>query len=118
MARRRTPASSRRAPGPELLELVAGRFRALAEPARLAILQSLHDSEHTVTELVQATGLTQANLSRHLQQLLASGFVRRRREGLFAYYALADRDVLALCDIMCSRVEGDVARHRRAVGGG
>lgn len=113
--RRRSPASVRRAPGPELLVLIAGRFRALAEPARLAILQALRNSEHTVTELVEMTGLTQANVSRHLQQLLASGFVNRRREGLFAYYALADADVLALCDIMCSRVELDVDRDHKAV---
>jgi DNA-binding transcriptional ArsR family regulator len=101
-----------------MLALVAGRFRALAEPARLAILQALQDSERTVTELVEATGLTQANVSRHLQQLLASGFVNRRRDGLYAYYALADADVLALCDIMCSRVEVDVDRHRKAIGAG
>lgn len=105
-------------PGSELLDLIAGRFRSLAEPARLSILNALHDGERTVTELVEATGLSQANLSRHLQHLLASGFVRRRRDGLFAYYGLADEDVLALCDIMCSRVENDVARQRRVVRAG
>jgi len=42
--------------------------------------------------------------------------VRRRRHGLFAYYGLADADVLALCDIMCSRVERDVVRQRKMVG--
>lgn len=115
---RRRPAARRTPPRPELLELVAGRFRALAEPARLAILQALHDAEHTVTELVHQTGLTQANVSRHLQQLLTSGFVRRRRDGVFAYYSLADADVLALCDIMCVRVESDVNQRRRVVGAG
>ncbi|MEA3245356.1 MAG: transcriptional regulator, partial [Gemmatimonadota bacterium] len=62
--------------------------------------------------------LSQANLSRHLQQLLAGGFVQRRRDGLFAYYGLADADVLALCDIMCGRVERDVDRQRTLVAAG
>ena len=99
-----------------MLVLIAGRFRALGEPARLAILQALRDAERTVTEIVEETGLTQANVSRHLQQLLAGGFVRRRRAGLYAYYALADNDVLALCDIMCGRVVTEVDRQRKAVG--
>jgi DNA-binding transcriptional ArsR family regulator len=104
---RRTPL--KRAATPALLARVAGRFRALADPARLAILHALEDGERSVTDLVDATDLAQGNLSKHLQQLFAAGFVTRRREGLFVYYALADDDVLALCELMCSRVEDDAA---------
>jgi DNA-binding transcriptional ArsR family regulator len=108
--RTRTP--PRRRATPELLQLVAGRFRALAEPARLAILHALEDGELTVTELVDATGMGQGNLSKHLQQLFAAGFVRRRRHGLFIHYALADDDVLELCELMCARIEEDTATAR------
>lgn len=100
---------ARRALTPDVLELVAERFRVLAEPARLQILQCLRDGELTVTDLVLATGLGQANVSKHLRQLGASGFVSRRKEGLFAYYALADGTVLRLCEIMCDRLQ---AEHR------
>lgn len=121
------PRSRRRAhrsPTPELLALVAGRFRALAEPARLAILHALQDGELTVTQLVDATGLQQGNVSKHVRQLHAERFVSRRREGVFTIYALADDDVLALCELMCGRIEADVlaldatvrARGRRGVG--
>jgi DNA-binding transcriptional ArsR family regulator len=96
--------ASRRAT-PDLLALVAGRFRALADPARLAILHALEDGELTVGELVEVTGLAQANLSKHLQQLFAAGFVTRRREGLFVHYALADDQVLQLCELMCDQLE-------------
>jgi DNA-binding transcriptional ArsR family regulator len=106
---------TRREPTPELLALVAARFRALAEPARLAILHALEGRERTVTELVESTGLGQGNLSKHLQQLHACGFVSRRREGLFVYYALADKDVLALCEIMCSRLESDLGTSHKIV---
>ena len=90
---------------PELLELLADRFKALAEPARLSILNYLRSGEMSVGDLVVKTGLGQANVSKHLQLLNAKGFVRRRKEGLFVYYALADKSVFQLCDIMCGRLE-------------
>lgn len=98
---------------PELLALVAERFRALAEPARLQILNALRGGEMTVGELVEATGLGQANVSKHLQLLYGLGFVRRRKEGLFVYYALADARVFQLCDIMCGRLEVEVKARRK-----
>lgn len=109
----RTPV--KRTATPELLAMVAGRFRALAEPARLGILHALEHGPLTVTELVAKTGLGQGNLSKHLQQLHATGFLSRTRRGLFVHYALADDDVLALCEIMCGRLESDLANQRATV---
>lgn len=86
------------------IRLVAERFKALGEPARLKILQALREGERNVSELGQDTGLNQANLSRHLQQLSATGLVTRRKEGLFVYCALADRNVLRMCELMCGRL--------------
>lgn len=100
---------------PELLDLIANRFKILAEPARLELLNALKGGELTVTELVDRTGMGQANVSKHLQLLLANGFVQRRKEGLFAYYELADKDVLKLCDIMCTRLETETHARRRIV---
>lgn len=111
----RTHGRNRREPTPDLLDLVAGRFRALAEPTRLAILHALGKGERTVSELVEATGLGQGNLSKHLQQLHTCGFVSRRREGLFVYYTLADKDVLELCEIMCNRLEHDIDSSKKIV---
>ena len=56
--------------------------RRSSEPARLQILDALRDGEMTVTELIDTTGLGQANVSKHLQSLYAAGFVGRRKEGL------------------------------------
>lgn len=98
---------------PDLLELIAQRFKALSEPARLEILDTLRQGAMCVTDLVDKTGLGQANLSKHLQVLHASGFVSRRKEGLFTYYELADRDVMRLCDIMCGRLEVEHATAKR-----
>jgi DNA-binding transcriptional ArsR family regulator len=90
---------------PELFELVAERFRALAEPTRLHILNALQEGEKTVSELVERTELRQANVSKHLQLLYGLGYLTRRKEGLYVYYGLSDDTVFALCDIVCSRLE-------------
>lgn len=102
---------------PELLDLVAERFKALSDRARLQLLQALRSGSRTVTELVQETGLGQANVSRHLTQLHNSGFVSRERDGLYVRYALADKDVLKLCELVCGRLEDEVTARRKIVGG-
>lgn len=98
---------------PSLLALVAERFKALAEPARLQILNCLRAGEMTVTELVTETTLGQANVSKHLQLLHSLGFVTRRKEGLFVYYLLADKSVFQLCDLMCGRLEKELKARGR-----
>ncbi|NUQ21214.1 MAG: winged helix-turn-helix transcriptional regulator [Gemmatimonadaceae bacterium] len=98
---------------PEVLELIAERFKALAEPARLRILDQLRRGEHTVSELVEETGFGQANVSKHLQLLHNLGFVARWKQGLFVYYTLADRGVQQLCDVMCDRLEAEHKARRK-----
>ena len=102
---------------PEKIELVAERFRALAEPARLHIMNALRDGELTVGDLVETTGFGTANVSKHLQLLHAAGFVTRRKEGLYVYYGLAGEDVFRLCDIMCGRLEAEAASRRKVLAG-
>ena len=101
---------------PEVLELIAERFKALSEPVRLQILNALRPGEMSVSELIEATRLGQANLSKHLQLLHALGFVTRRKEGLFVYYELGNSDVFKLCDIMCGRLGREATRRRRTLG--
>ncbi len=100
---------------PEMIQLVADRFKALAEPARLHLMQALRGGEQTVGDLVEATGFATANVSKHLQLLHGAGFVTRRKEGLYVYYGLADRDVFRLCDIMCGRLTAETATRRQVL---
>lgn len=100
---------------PKNIELVAERFRVLAEPARLHIMNALREGERTVGDLVERTGLGLANVSRHLQLLHSAGFVSRRKEGLHVHYRLADEDVFKLCDLMCGRLEAETEKRRRAL---
>jgi DNA-binding transcriptional ArsR family regulator len=98
---------------PEALELVAERFKVLAEPARLQILSSLRKREATVSEIVDQTELGQANVSKHLQLLHAHGFVARRRDGLHAYYSIADAHVFKLCELVCDSMNASLIAKRR-----
>ena len=102
---------------PELMGIMAERFKALGEPVRLQILDALRGGELAVTELVEATELGQANVSKHLGLLHQLGFVTRRKEGLFVYYSLADKDVFRLCDIMCGRLEAESSARRKMLAG-
>jgi DNA-binding transcriptional ArsR family regulator len=101
----------------ELMALIADRFRVLGEPARLQILQALRGGELTVGELVEETGLTTGNTSKHLQMLYAAAFVTRRKEGLHVYYGLAGEDVFKLCDIMCGQLQAESESRRRVISG-
>lgn len=98
---------------PKQVELVAERFRALAEPARLHLLIALRDGDQSVGELVEATGLATANVSKHLQQLHGAGYVTRRKEGLFVVYGLAGTHVFRLCDLMCGQLEAEAETQRK-----
>jgi DNA-binding transcriptional ArsR family regulator len=102
---------------PELIELVAERFKALAEPARLRILNALREREMTVSEIMEATGLGQANVSKHLQLLAGPGFVARRKDGLYVHYRLADEDVFRLCDLMCGRLAREADARKQVLAG-
>lgn len=102
----------------ETLEMVAGRFKVLAEPTRLRILNALRDGEKTVSEIVEETGSRQANVSKHLSLLDRHGMVSRRKEGLNVYYRIADPAVFELCELVCDSLEAELEARREALGGG
>lgn len=86
---------------PEALDLVAARFRALAEPMRLRLLNVLMEGERSVTQLVEATGAGQANVSKHLSVLRGANMVAFRKEGPTTIYFIADPMLVALCELVC-----------------
>ena len=92
------------------LEQVARRFAVLAEPMRLRLIQALFDGEKNVTALVEATGGTQANISRHLQTLTAAHILSRRKEGLQVFYQISDPTIPKLCDLVCGSIEKSLSK--------
>lgn len=98
------------------LAMIAERFRILADPVRLRLLHTMADGEISVTDLVQATGAAQANVSKQLQVLLRAGLVTRRREGLHVYYAVADQRVFQICDVVCGSLTDHLRRELSILG--
>jgi ArsR family transcriptional regulator len=68
--------------------------RALADPKRLCVLESLADGEASVSDLSARVGCQVPNMSQHLAVLRAAGLVSTRRDGSTVYYRLADPRVL------------------------
>ncbi|MBL9115439.1 MAG: winged helix-turn-helix transcriptional regulator [Verrucomicrobiaceae bacterium] len=101
----------------EALVLIAGWFRTLGEPSRLRILRALEESEKNISELVEATGLTQANVSRHVQSLVDAGMVGRRREGLTVICYIADPSITDLCDNVCNNLLKRLSQQVQKLGG-
>jgi DNA-binding transcriptional ArsR family regulator len=101
----------------EALTLIASWFRTLAEPSRLKILRSLEEGEKNITQLVQATGLTQANVSRHVQSLVDAGMVGRRKEGLTVICFIADPSITDLCDNVCNNLLKRLSHQVKKLGG-
>jgi len=100
------------------LELVARRFAVLAEPMRLRLVQALFAGELNVNALVEVTGGTQANISRHLQTLTQANVLSRRKEGLQVFYAIADPSIYKLCELVCGSLEKQFTRHAESLGSG
>ena len=111
------PVMKKNRPMPEgALELVARRFAVLAEPMRLRLLQALFDGEKNVTMLVGLTGGTQANISRHLQTLAEAHLLKRRKEGLQVFYAIADPSIFQLCELVCGSLEKRLTEQAESFG--
>lgn len=106
---------NRKTLSPAALELIAGRFRLLGETSRLKLLIALEGGGRNVSELVTATGLTQANVSRHLAALTEGGILGRRREGLNVIYTIADPSIFDLCASVCGSLQQRLGAQAKAL---
>jgi DNA-binding transcriptional ArsR family regulator len=84
-----------------LIDLIAYRFRVLSEPMRIKLLDRLREGAATVSELQEATGSSQQNVSKHLSVLAQAGLVGRQRDGSFVRYEITDESVFSLCEEVC-----------------
>jgi DNA-binding transcriptional ArsR family regulator len=100
----------------ELAELIARRFRALADPMRVRILDLLRDQELSVSALAEELGAGQQNVSKHLAVLVESGMLARRKQGTHVYYRIADEGVFALCEQICGSLQSQLATLTALVG--
>lgn len=94
-----------------LVDIVAYRLRALAQPMRIRVVYRLAEGSATVQELADALDVVQQNVSQHLAILHRAGVVSRLREGSRVRYELVDRQVLAVFE----QVAAGALRHAEDV---
>jgi DNA-binding transcriptional ArsR family regulator len=92
-----------------LVVKVAERLAVLGQAVRLRFVEQLAAGAATPQELADALGLSQQNVSKHLQILHRSGLVTRRPDGANVFYALKDDSTMKLLE----DVVASVAQHFR-----
>lgn len=73
-------------------------FKALADPSRRAIFESLTRGEMAVKDLTERFDISQPAVSQHLAALKDADLVKVRREGRLAYYRVKPRGMKPLID--------------------
>ncbi|MEA5467144.1 ArsR/SmtB family transcription factor [Leptothoe sp. PORK10 BA2] len=73
--------------------------------SRLQVFCTLKSGSKNVSEIMEITGLGQANVSKHLKILSQAGIVARQPKGVSVYYELADPMIFDLCELVCGRLE-------------
>jgi DNA-binding transcriptional ArsR family regulator len=73
-------------------------FKALANPLRIAIIDTLRNGERGVNEIASTLHVEQAVISTQLQTLRSKQIVKFRKEGSYAYYYIADPAIFTLLD--------------------
>ena len=88
-------------------------LKAMAQPTRLKIIELLRDGERCVCEIFPAVGSEQSNTSRHLNMMLASGILSRRKDGLKIFYAIKHPEVLEIVDLAARIMTHEITgRHK------
>ncbi len=76
---------------------LAARFKALADPTRVAIVNSLSAADEVcVCNLTATFELSQPTISHHLKILREAGLVESTRRGTWAYYRIVPEAIEAL----------------------
>ncbi|HUL92358.1 MAG TPA: metalloregulator ArsR/SmtB family transcription factor [Burkholderiales bacterium] len=110
-AKAMAPASARADETKEMsrvFESAASYLSLLSEPTRLKILHAICDEERSVGDIVEETGATQTNVSRHLSRMYHARVVDRRRNGNTVYYCIADPTLIQICRSVCLHVATDL----------
>ncbi len=84
----------------ELYQIHAEMCKVFSNPTRLEILNLLRNKELSVTELIEKTGLSQANISQHLSIMKSKGIVTSNRRGKNIYYKITNPKIINAFDII------------------
>ncbi len=98
---------------PTVLAMIADFFKVLSEVSRLQIVCSLKGSPKNVSQIIEITGLGQANVSKHLKLLTQAGIVTRTQQGVNVVYSIANPLVFPLCDLVCNSLAAQLQQQNQ-----
>ncbi|HOJ43507.1 MAG TPA: metalloregulator ArsR/SmtB family transcription factor [Syntrophorhabdaceae bacterium] len=78
------------------IEILSRLFKLLYDPNRLRIIFAIEKESKSVSEIMEATGLSQTLVSFHLRPLRESGILSSERKGAFIYYSLTEPGLIDL----------------------
>ncbi len=85
---------------PDDAELLAERFKLLADPGRVRMVSALVEAgELCVCDLAEVVGSSESATSHQLRQMRLAGLVRARKQGRSVYYRVADSHIRLLLDV-------------------
>ena len=88
-------------------------LKTLGQPTRLKIIDLLRDGERCVCEIFPAICEEQSNTSRHLNLMVSSGILFRRKEGVKIFYAVKHSEIFAIVDLAARIMTQDITgRHK------
>ena len=92
-----------------VFERAAEWFGVLSTPQRLRIISALCQGEKNVGQLIEVLGVSQPNMSQHLNIMYRAGLVGKRRQGTQVYYNIADDSAVMVCRAVCTQVAIEMA---------
>jgi len=93
---------------------VVKTFKSLSDETRIRILNLLLARECCVCEVMQVLNISQTRASRNLNVLYDAGFLKLRREGLWAYYSIDKTDLEDYLSLVLDAVEGSLRENKAA----
>ena len=92
-----------------VFERAAEWFGVLSTPQRLRIISALCQGEKNVGQLIEVLGVSQPNMSQHLNIMYRARLVGKRRQGTQVYYHIADESAVMVCRAVCTQVAIDLS---------
>ena len=99
----------------ELYKLHAEMCKVFSNPTRLEILNLLRDKKMSVTELINKTKLSQANISQHLSIIKSKGIVASERNGKNIFYKLTNLKIIKAFDIIREVLSERLEKSRKII---
>ncbi|NTV49549.1 MAG: helix-turn-helix transcriptional regulator [Geobacteraceae bacterium] len=88
-------------------------LKTLGQPTRLKIIDFLRNGERCVCEIFPAISEEQSNTSRHLNLMVSSGILFRRKEGVKIFYAVKHHEIFEIVDLAAMIMTEEITgRHK------